>query len=206
MDAVSIRPGCVPEELLARRHPVDADVVIGVPDSGLDAALGYARESGIPYGVGFIKNRYVGRTFIVPGQEQRENAVRIKLNPVSETVQGKRVVLIDDSIVRGTTSQKIVKLLRDAGAAEVHMRLSSPPFLYPCYFGVDVDSSEDLIAYTHTLEEIREIIGADSLGYLGIDDLVHLVPECPYGICDACFTGNYPVDPPSVGNKDQFER
>ena len=193
-------------ELLARRHPVDADVVIGVPDSGLDAALGYARESGIPYGVGFIKNRYVGRTFIVPGQEQRENAVRIKLNPVSETVQGKRVVLIDDSIVRGTTSQKIVKLLRDAGAAEVHMRLSSPPFLYPCYFGVDVDSSENLIAYTHTLEEIREIIGADSLGYLGIDDLVHLVPECPYGICDACFTGNYPVDPPSVGNKDQFER
>ena len=165
-------------ELLARRHPVDADVVIGVPDSGLDAALGYARES----------------------------AVRIKLNPVSETVQGKRVVLIDDSIVRGTTSQKIVKLLRDAGAAEVHMRLSSPPFLYPCYFGVDVDSSENLIAYTHTLEEIREIIGADSLGYLGIDDLVHLVPECPYGICDACFTGNYPVDPPSVGNKDQFER
>lgn len=192
-------------ELLARRHPVSADVVIGVPDSGLDAALGFSRQSGIPYGVGFIKNRYVGRTFIVPGQKQRENAVRIKLNPVSNTVKGKRVVLIDDSIVRGTTSQQIVKLLRDAGAAEVHMRLSSPPFLYPCYFGVDVDSSENLIAYNHSLEEIRTIIGVDSLGYLGIDDLTQLAPGCPYGICDACFTGKYPVAPPSVGDKGQFE-
>lgn len=192
-------------KLLAQRHPVQADVVVGVPDSGLDAALGYARESGIPYGVGFVKNRYIGRTFIAPGQKQRENAVRIKLNPLVSTVQGKRVVLIDDSIVRGTTSRQIVKLLRDAGAKEVHMRLSSPPFLYPCYYGVDVDSSENLIAHHHTVEEIGAIIGVDSLGYLGVDDLPKLVPHCPHGICDACFTGRYPVPPPEVGDKCRFE-
>lgn len=192
-------------ELLARRHPVRADVVVGVPDSGLDAALGYSQESGIPYGVGFVKNRYIGRTFIAPGQKQRENAVRIKLNPMASTVQGKRVVLIDDSIVRGTTSRQIVKLLRDAGAKEVHMRLSSPPFLYPCYFGVDVDSRENLIACRHSVEEIAGIIGVDSLGYLGVEDLPNLVPHCTHSICDACFTGNYPVPPPAVGDKCRFE-
>ena len=192
-------------ELLARRHPVRADVVVGVPDSGLDAALGYSQESGIPYGVGFVKNRYIGRTFIAPGQKQRENAVRIKLNPMASTVQGKRVVLIDDSIVRGTTSRQIVKLLRDAGAKEVHMRLSSPPFLYPCYFGVDVDSRENLIACRHSVEEIAGIIGVDSLGYLGVEDLPNLVPHFTHSICDACFTGNYPVPPPAVGDKCRFE-
>ena len=190
---------------LAQEHPVEADVVIGVPDSGLDAALGYSQESGIPYGVGFVKNRYIGRTFIAPGQKQRENAVRIKLNPMASTVQGKRVVLIDDSIVRGTTSRQIVKLLRDAGAKEVHMRLSSPPFLYPCYFGVDVDSRENLIACRHSVEEIAGIIGVDSLGYLGVEDLPNLVPHCTHSICDACFTGNYPVPPPAVGDKCRFE-
>ncbi len=189
---------------LAQEHPVDADVVIGVPDSGLDAALGYAKESGIPYGVGFIKNRYIGRTFIAPTQKKREHDVHIKLNALAETVRGKRVVIIDDSIVRGTTSLQIIKMLRHAGAKEVHMRLSSPPFLYPCYFGTDVDSSENLIAYKHTVEEIREIIGADSLGYLNTSYLNKLADNSSCGFCDACFTGNYPVDVSRVTTTDKF--
>ncbi|MCD7750050.1 MAG: amidophosphoribosyltransferase, partial [Oscillospiraceae bacterium] len=150
---------------LALRHPVEADVVIGVPDSGLDAALGYARASGIPYGVGFIKNRYIGRTFISPGQTAREDLVKIKLNPVSSVVRGKRLVVIDDSIVRGTTSARIVGLLREAGAKEVHMRISAPPFLNPCYYGTDIDSRENLVACHHTVEETDRLIGADTLGY-----------------------------------------
>ncbi|MER2144151.1 MAG: amidophosphoribosyltransferase, partial [Eubacteriales bacterium] len=149
---------------LALEHPVNADVVIGVPDSGLDAAIGYAKTSGIPYGIGFIKNKYIGRTFIQPTQSDRENKVRIKLNPVSATVKGKRVVLVDDSIVRGTTCARIVQLLRDAGATEVHMRSSAPPFLYPCYYGTDVDSQKNLVAWNRTVEEVRQIIGVDSLG------------------------------------------
>lgn len=191
--------------LLALSHPVQADVVVGVPDSGLDAALGYAQQSGIPYGIGFLKNKYIGRTFIAPNQKQRENDVRIKLNPIAATVRGKRVVLVDDSIVRGTTSLKIVRLLREAGAAEVHMRLSAPPFRYPCYFGTDIDSSENLIAFKHSVEEIAEMIGVDSLGYLPVEDLPRLPEGGCTGLCDACFTGVYPVEPPQPGAKSRFE-
>ncbi|MEG0542809.1 MAG: amidophosphoribosyltransferase, partial [Angelakisella sp.] len=154
---------------LALDHPVDADVVIGVPDSGLDAAIGYARQSGIPYGMGFLKNKYIGRTFIAPTQKERENDVRKKLNPIAATVKGKRVILVDDSIVRGTTSLKIVKLLREAGATEVHMRLSSPPFLFPCYFGTDIDSQDKLIAHNRTVDEVGQSIGVDSIGWLGVE-------------------------------------
>ncbi|MGN0172636.1 MAG: amidophosphoribosyltransferase [Acutalibacteraceae bacterium] len=193
--------------LLAKAHPVEADVVIGVPDSGLDAALGYSKESGIPYGIGFIKNKYIARTFIQPTQQQRENNVRIKLNPISETVKGKRVVLIDDSIVRGTTSARIVKLVRDAGATEVHMRVSAPPFRHPCYFGTDIDSQEHLIACHHSIPEIAEIIGADSIGYLSETDVVRLAQNTSLGFCTACFTGNYPIDINTANmSKSKFER
>lgn len=188
---------------LAKSHPVDADIVIGVPDSGLDAALGFAEESGIPYGIGFVKNKYIGRTFISPTQSARENQVRIKLNPIESTVKGKRVVLIDDSIVRGTTSARIVKLLREAGATEVHMRISSPPFLNPCYYGTDVDTKENLIANNHSVEEIAEIIGADSLGYLKLEDAAALAPGTH---CLACFDGNYPTAIPSGPAKFRFEQ
>ena len=190
---------------LALEHPCNADVVIGVPDSGLDAAIGYARTSGIPYGIGFIKNKYIGRTFIQPTQSDRENKVRIKLNPVSATVKGKRVVLVDDSIVRGTTCARIVQLLRDAGATEVHMRSSAPPFLYPCYFGTDVDSQEYLIAYNHSVEEVRQIIGVDSLGYLSCEN-AHKLAENTTGFCTACFDGKYPCTPPRKPDKTRFER
>ena len=190
---------------LALEHPVQADVVIGVPDSGIDAAIGCARQSGIPYGVGFIKNRYVGRTFIQPGQLERQNAVRIKLNTVRSTVAGKRVVLIDDSIVRGTTSARIVSLLREAGATEVHMRLSSPPFRHPCYFGTDIDSTDHLIAANHTVEEIRGMIGADSLGFLPVECLDKLADHSSCGFCKGCFTGSYPVEPPQDAGKNKFE-
>ncbi|MDD4716043.1 MAG: phosphoribosyltransferase family protein, partial [Oscillospiraceae bacterium] len=191
---------------LALEHPVQADVVIGVPDSGLDAALGYARQSGIPYGVGFIKNKYIARTFIQPGQQQREAAVRIKLNPISATVRGKRVVLIDDSIVRGTTSARIVRLLRDAGATEVHMRVSAPPFIHPCYFGTDIDSQEHLIACNHTIPEIAKLIGVDSLGYLSTDNVTKLADHSSCGFCTGCFTGKYPVPIPERRGKYRFER
>ncbi len=192
---------------LAKEHPVEADVVIGVPDSGLDAAIGYSRESGIPYGIGFIKNKYIGRTFIAPGQKSREDKVKIKLNVIKETVKGKRVVLVDDSIVRGTTCARIVKLLRDAGATEVHVRSSAPPFTNPCYYGVDVDSKENLIAANHSLEEICQIIGADSVGYLNVNSLPLLIgqTECS-GYCSACFNGEYPTQIPNDTGKDRFER
>lgn len=188
---------------LAKSHPVDADVVIGVPDSGLDAALGFAEESGIPYGIGFVKNKYIGRTFISPKQSARENQVRIKLNPVESTVKDKRVVMIDDSIVRGTTSARIVKLLREAGAKEVHMRISSPPFLNPCYYGTDVDTKENLIANNHTIDEIAEIIGVDSLGYLTLEDAKNLAPGTH---CLACFNGEYPTAIPDAPTKFRFEQ
>ena len=162
---------------LAQEHPVDADVVIGVPDSGLDAALGYSQESGIPYGIGFIKNKYIGRTFIQGSQKQRENSVRIKLNVISSTVKGKRVVLVDDSIVRGTTSARIIKLLRDAGATEVHFMVSAPPFKYPCYFGTDIPDQKLLVATGRTVDQINEIIGADTLGYLSTEHVVQLAKE-----------------------------
>lgn len=179
---------------LSKEHPVEADVVIGVPDSGLSAAMGYSEESGIPYGTGFVKNKYIGRTFIQPTQAMRENAVRIKLNVLKSTVDGKRVVMVDDSIVRGTTSKRIVNLLRQAGATEVHVRSSAPPFLYPCYFGTDVPSRDQLIACHHTMDEICEIIGADSLGFLSIDALSNIAPNSSCGFCKGCFTGKYPMD------------
>jgi len=190
---------------LALEHPVQADVVVGVPDSGIDAAIGYARQSGIPYGVGFIKNKYVGRTFIQPGQMERTNAVRIKLNVIRSTVEGKRVVLIDDSIVRGTTAARIVSLLREAGATEVHMRLAAPPFTNPCYFGTDIDSTENLIAAGHSVEEVCALIGADSLGYMPVDCLDKLAAGANCGFCKGCFTGQYPVDPGGAAAKNRFE-
>jgi len=191
--------------LLALSHPAQADVVIGVPDSGLDAALGFARQSGIPYGIGFLKNKYIGRTFIAPNQSQRESGVRIKLNPIAETVRGKRVVLVDDSIVRGTTCLKTIRLLREAGATEIHFRLSAPPFKYPCYFGTDIDSSENLIAYNNTVEEIRRMLEIESLGFLEIDDLPKLADHTRCGLCDACFTGRYPLEIPGDCAKSKFE-
>ena len=179
---------------LAKEHPADADVVIGVPDSGISAAMGYSEQSKIPYGLGFIKNKYIGRTFIQPSQSMRENAVRIKLNALKSTVDGKRVVMVDDSIVRGTTSKRIVSLLRKAGAKEVHVRSSAPQFLYPCYFGTDIPSQDQLIACHNTTDEICDMIGADSLGFLSIDSLMKIAPDAKCGFCTSCFTGNYPID------------
>lgn len=179
--------------ILAREHPVDADVVIGVPDSGLDAAMGYAEESGIPYGQGFVKNRYIGRTFITPDQQSREQAVRIKLGALRSIVEGRRVVMIDDSIVRGTTSRQIISLLREAGAKEVHFRVSAPPFIAPCYFGTDIPDKKDLIACHHTVEEIRRLVGADTLGFLSVDALERIAPSAACGFCKGCFTEEYPV-------------
>jgi len=190
---------------LALEHPVQADVVIGVPDSGLDAALGFSQQSGIPYGVGFIKNRYIGRTFIQPSQEERHRSVHIKLNTITSTIKGKRVVLIDDSIVRGTTTGRIVRLVRDAGAKEVHVRISSPPFVNPCYFGTDIDSRDKLIACKMTEPEICKHIGADTLGYLSTDNVVKIAEGANCGFCAGCFTGTYPVPEPSVVLKSKFE-
>ncbi len=191
-------------ELLAEAHGVEADVVIGVPDSGLDAAIGYARASGIPYAIGFTKNKYVGRSFIAPTQDERETAVNVKLNPIRAVVEGKRIVLIDDSIVRGTTCRHIIALLRAAGAGAIHMRVSAPPFVAPCYYGTDIDTSENLIANRHSVEEIAAIIGVDSLGYLPLRDVVRLT-GCDTGFCTACFGGEYPTAVPT-GRKDRFEK
>ena len=193
-----VRAGCI----LAKTHPIEADVVIGVPDSGLDAALGFSKESGIPYGIGLIKNKYIGRTFIAPGD--RLDKVKIKLSAVTDAVNGKRVVLIDDSIVRGTTSGRIVKLLREAGAKEIHMRISSPPFLHPCYYGTDIDSEEHLIACKYTISQIADIIGADSLGYLPVESLPILTGNSEF--CDACFCGKYPTKIPMDTRKNRFEQ
>ena len=189
---------------LAMDSPVEADLVVGVPESGNAAALGYALESGIPYGTAFVKNSYVGRTFIKPKQSSRESSVRIKLNVLKEAVAGKRVIMIDDSIVRGTTSDRIVKMLRDAGATEVHVRISSPPFLWPCYFGTDIPEREQLIAYKHSIEEIRDIIGADSLGYLNLNRLEELSEGLP--ICKGCFNGEYPLEPPKEDIRGSYEK
>lgn len=187
---------------LARSHPAEADVVVGVPDSGLDAAIGYANESGIPYAIGFTKNKYVGRTFIAPSQAMRETGVNLKLNPIRPVVAGKRVVLIDDSIVRGTTCRKTIELLRTAGAREIHMRVSAPPFVAPCYYGTDIDSPENLIANRHTVEEIAGIIGVDSLGYLSLEQATQLAEG---EFCTACFGGGYPTAVPEHGQKARFE-
>ena len=180
---------------LAREYPVEAALVIGVPDSGLDAAIGYAEESGIPYGSGFVKNRYIGRTFITPDQTSRENAVHIKLNALRSEVEGKRVVMIDDSIVRGTTCSQIIELLRAAGATQVHFRVSAPPFIAPCYFGTDIPDKQRLIACHHSIEEIAAMTGADSLGYLSLDALHKIAPKAGVGFCDGCFTERYAVSP-----------
>ena len=189
---------------LAKAHPVNADVVIGAPDSGMDAALGFSQESGIPYGIGLIKNKYIGRTFISPGQNARLDGVRIKLAAVEESVRGKRVVLVDDSIVRGNTIGRVVRLLRDAGAIEVHVRISSPPFMNPCYYGTDIDSREHLVACKHSIPEICDMIGADSLGYLPVESLSLLTGHDGY--CSACFSGEYPTKIPSDTRKDRFEK
>lgn len=187
---------------LAVDSPVEADLVVGVPESGNVAALGYSLQSGIPYGQAFVKNTYIGRTFIKPGQRSRESSVQVKLNVIREAVDGKRIVMIDDSIVRGTTSDRIVRMLREAGAKEVHMRVSAPPFLWPCYFGTDVPAREQLIAYNRSIEEIRQIIGADTLGYLRIERLKEMVGGL--GICDGCFTGDYPIDPPKEDIRGEY--
>lgn len=189
-------------KFLAQDSPVEADLVTGVPESGNAAALGYSLASGIPYGTAFVKNGYVGRTFIKPKQSSRESSVQVKLNVLREAVAGKRVIMIDDSIVRGTTSDRIVRMLRDAGATEVHVRISSPPFLWPCYFGTDIPAREQLIAYNRTIEEIRQIIGADSLGYLGIDRLKEMAEGLP--ICTGCFTGKYPMEPPKQDIRGEY--
>lgn len=190
---------------LAQEHPVEADVVVGVPDSGLDAALGYSRESGIPYAPGLLKNRYIGRTFISPGQKSRENLVRMKLSPIASVIAGKRVVLVDDSIVRGTTCGQIVNLLRAAGAKEVHMRISSPPFKFPCYYGTDISSKDKLIANKYPLEEIAGVIGVDSLGYLSVENAMKLSGETKE-YCNACFTGEYPTMIPKENRVNRFDQ
>ena len=179
-------------KILAQTDPVEADMVIGVPDSGIDAAIGYAMESGIPYGKGLVINRYIGRTFIQPTQTERRQAVRMKINALKKTVEGKRVIMVDDSIVRGTTCAKLVNMLREAGATEVHMRISSPPFIWPCYFGTDIPDRNQLLACKHSVEEIRQIIGADSLVFFPLARLAETIPDAHCGFCEGCFTGEYP--------------
>lgn len=191
---------------LAEKYKIDADIVVGVPDSGLDAALGYSQASGIPYGIGFLKNKYIGRTFIVPNQKMREDRVKIKLNVIASAVRGKRVILVDDSIVRGTTSRPIVRQLREAGAKEVHFLSSAPKFLNPCYYGTDINSRKNLIACHYTDSEIASIIGADSVGYLDIEHAGLLTGGDGSGFCMACFDGRYPTDIPVQADKNRFER
>ena len=190
-------------KFLAMDSPVEADLVVGVPESGNCAALGYSLQSGIPYGQAFVKNGYVGRTFIKPRQKDRESSVKIKLNVIEEVVRGKRIVMVDDSIVRGTTCANIIKMLKKAGAKEVHVRISSPPFLHPCYFGTDVPSNDQLIAHSHTTEQICKVIGADSLGYLREERLSEIVEG--RGICTGCFTGKYPLEPPKEDIRGEFD-
>ena len=205
IDGISVHASRVRAgKILAKAHPVEADVVIGAPDSGMDAALGFSQESGIPYGIGLIKNKYIGRTFISPGQSARLDGVKIKLSAVEESVKDKRVVLVDDSIVRGNTMGRVVSLLRDAGAKEVHVRISSPPFLHPCYYGTDIDSEEHLIACKYSIPEICTLIGADSLGYLPVESLCALTGT--HDFCSACFNGDYPTKIPTDTRKDRFEQ
>ena len=191
-------------KILAKTHPVDADLVVGVPESGNMAAVGYSMQSGIPYGIAFTKNTYVGRTFIKPKQSSRVQSVKVKLNVLRDVVEGKRIIMIDDSIVRGTTSNQIINMMRNAGAKEIHMRVSSPPFYHPCYFGIDIPNENQLIANGRTVEEICKIIGADSLGYLPLENLNELSGGRP--ICDACFSGNYPIEPPVEDIRGEFDK
>ncbi len=205
MDGVSIHDSRIMAgKFLAEDSPVEADLVVGVPESGNTAAIGYARQSGIPYGMAFVKNTYVGRTFIKPKQKNRESSVKVKLNVLKEAVDGKRVIMIDDSIVRGTTSGRIVAMLKEAGASEVHVRISSPPFLWPCYFGTDIPVREQLIAYQRTTEEIRQIIGADSLSYLKEERLHEIVKGL--GICKGCFCGKYPYEAPEEDIRGLYDK
>lgn len=205
MDGVSVyNARILAGKYLAMDSPVEADLVVGVPESGNAAALGYSLQSGIPYGTAFVKNSYVGRTFIKPKQSNRESSVKVKLNVLKEAVKGKRVIMIDDSIVRGTTSGRIVSMLREAGAAEVHVRISSPPFLYECYFGIDIPSRDQLIANNRSVEEICRLIGADTLGYLKIDRLSEMVNGLP--ICTGCFNGKYPLEPPKDDIRGEFDK
>lgn len=190
--------------ILAREHPVEADIVIGAPDGGLNAALGFSRETGIPYGQGLLKNKYVGRTFIQPSQGQRETAVRIKFNVMRSEIEGKRIVMVDDSIVRGTTTRRIVQMLKKAGAKEVHMRVSSPPYRFPCYFGIDTATRKQLLAYKNSVDEIREMIGADSLGYLSLEGLLKTPVGAKCDFCTACFDGKYPCEVPSEEYKCSY--
>ena len=192
--------------ILAEEYKIDAEVVIAVPDSGIDAAIGYAEASGIPYGIGLIKNKYIGRTFIQPDQKSRELAVRLKLNPLKENIKGKRVIMIDDSIVRGTTSRKIVASLRSAGAKEVHVLVSSPPVVHSCYFGIDTPERKELAGATKTVAEISQMIGADSLGYISVEGLMRSVNKGKKDLCVACFNGDYPLKVPKTGNKMLFEK
>lgn len=190
--------------VLAKESCVDADIVIGVPDSGIPAAIGFSQGSGIPYAEGLIKNRYVGRTFIQPTQNMRESGIRMKLNPLKDVLEGKRVIMVDDSIVRGTTSRKIVKALRDAGAKEVHMRISSPPVTHPCFYGIDTDNQEQLIAATKSVEEIQAQIGVDSLAYLSWEGMLNATKEDPNSFCSACFTGDYPIEVPELVKRSKL--
>ena len=190
---------------LARQCPTDADIVCGVPESGFDAAYGYSMESGLPYGMAFVRNRYVGRSFILPSQVGRSRAVGLKLNPLRASIEGKRVILVDDSIVRGTTSARIIRSLRDAGAKEIHMRISAPPFVAPCFFGVDIDSKENLIANKYSVDEICKQIGADSLVYLDLDALTSITQGTDVTYCTGCFTDKYPIDVSGAGRKDKFD-
>lgn len=195
-------------KLLAKEHPAEADIVIAVPDSGVAAAIGYSQESGLPYREGLIKNRYIARTFILPDQRMRDLGVKMKLSPLSEVVSGKRVVLVDDSIVRGTTSLKIIRLLKEAGAKKVHVRISSPPIKNPCYYGVDMPNREDFIANERGVEEIRRFIEADSLGYLSVENMIKATGESENSVCAACFTGRYPLKGEFLNeiNKETLEK
>ena len=193
-------------EFLAKEHPADADIVIGVPDSGIIAAKGFAKESKIRYCDGLIKNKYIGRSFIEPTQNIRENVVRIKLNPIKSNIEGKKIVIVDDSIVRGTTSKRIVRILKDAGAKEIHYRIACPPFLNPCYFGTDIDSKKNLIACKMSLKEIERYIGADSLRYLSLKSLKKILDLDTTDFCNGCFSGKYPQPPPKDTEKNKFDR
>lgn len=189
--------------LLARQNPVEADMVIGVPESGIDAAIGYGEESGIPFQKGVVKNTYIGRTFIKPSQSERESSVRIKLNPLTSSVKGKRVVMLDDSIVRGTTCARIVTMLKEAGAKEVHLRISSPPFLWPCFYGTDIPSKDELIACRYSVEDIGRMCYADSIDFLRLENLPKMLGGRCEGYCDACFSGNYPAHVPDYTTADK---
>jgi amidophosphoribosyltransferase len=193
-------------EQLAEQAPVEADLVMGVPESGVPAAEGFARHSGIPYGQGLVKNRYIGRTFIAPTQELRAQAVRMKLNPLRDNIAGKRLVVVDDSIVRGTTQKMLVRMLREAGAAEVHLRITSPPYKWPCFYGMDTGERGELLAAHLTVDEIRDYVGADSLAYLTLDRLITATGAIGAGFCSACLTGDYPVEVPVNLRKGVLER